>query len=46
MLWRHFCREATYCELFENVKALLQAARDFFDCYHLCPAKILGAHPS
>jgi putative transposase len=30
MLWRHFRREVTHCELFETVDALLQAARDFF----------------
>ena len=31
MLWRHFRREVTHCELFESVKALLAAAADFFD---------------
>lgn len=34
MLWRHFRREVTHCELFETVKALLGAARDFFDRYN------------
>lgn len=47
MLWRHLRREVTHCELFENVNALLVAARNFFDRYNLCPARILsviGAH--
>jgi transposase len=29
MLWRHFRREVTHCELLENVKALVAAAYDF-----------------
>jgi putative transposase len=48
MLWRHFRREVTHCELFETVQALLQAARDFFDRYNHMPDKVLsiiGAHP-
>ena len=47
MLWRHFRREVTHCELFETKQALLAAARDFFDRYNQCPHKILsiiGAH--
>jgi transposase len=31
MLWRHFRREVTHCELFETLNALLAATRDFFD---------------
>jgi putative transposase len=31
MLWRHFRREVTHCELFETVDALLQASRAFFE---------------
>ena len=42
MLWRHFRREVTHCELFESVKALLSAAQDFFDRYNLCPQRILS----
>lgn len=48
-LWRHFRREVTHCELFETVKALLVAARDFFDRYNDEPDKVLsiiGAHPA
>ena len=29
-LWRQFRREVTHCELFEAVKALLTASREFF----------------
>jgi putative transposase len=42
MLWRHFRREVTHCELFETKQALLAAARDFFDRYNQCPEKILS----
>ena len=47
MLWRHFRREVTHCELFETVPALLQATRDFFDRYNQLPQQVLsiiGAH--
>jgi len=49
MLWRHFRREGTHCELFVTVKALLLAARDFFDRYNQCPdavRSIIGSHPA
>lgn len=49
MLWRHFRREVTHCELFETVPALLTAARNFFDRYNQMPEKILsiiGARPT
>lgn len=42
MLWRHFRREVTHCELYETVKALLAAARDFFDRYNETPERILS----
>ena len=48
MLWRHFRREVTHCELFESVKALVKATQDFFDRYNRCPEQILsiiGATP-
>lgn len=48
MLWRHFRREVTHCELFESVKALVSAAQDFFHRYNLHPERILsiiGASP-
>jgi len=31
MLWRQFRREVTHNELFQTVKSLLKAAREFFD---------------
>lgn len=49
MLWRHFRREVTHCELFETVKLLLQAAKDFFDRYNQTPGQVLsiiGANPA
>lgn len=48
MLWRHFRREVTHCELFENVKALVAAATDFFDRYNQVRDRIrsvIGAIP-
>ena len=42
MLWRHFRREVTHCELFESVAALVTAAQNFFDRYNLRPGYILS----
>ncbi len=42
MLWRHFRREVTHCELFENVKALISVAQDFFNRYNHYPERILS----
>jgi transposase len=42
MLWRHFRREVTHCELFVSVKALLQASQEFFDRYNRMPQQILS----
>lgn len=42
MLWRHFRREVTHCELFETKQALLAAANEFFARYNQCPEKILS----
>jgi putative transposase len=42
MLWRHFRREVTHCELFEKKQALLTAARDLFARYNRCPEKVLS----
>jgi putative transposase len=41
MLWRHFRREVTHCELFETVKVLIEAAYAFFCRYNQCPGKTL-----
>ena len=49
MLWRHFRREVTHCELFETVKVLLEASYDFFHRYNRTPDKVLsiiGAYSS
>lgn len=42
MLWRHFRREVTHCELFESVDRLIQASKNFFDRYNLMPSKALS----
>ena len=42
MLWRHFRREVTHCELFETVKVLLEASYDFFRRYNQTPNKVLS----
>jgi transposase len=47
MLWRHFRREVTHCELFQTVKVLIEASYEFFARYNRCPEKVLsmiGAH--
>lgn len=49
MLWRHFRREVTHCELFTSIKDLLNAALDFFERYNCQPSTVLsiiGAHPN
>ena len=49
MLWRHFRREVTHCELFETVKHLLQASKAFFDRFNQTPEQVLsiiGADPA
>ena len=49
MLWRHFRREVSHCELFETVKVLIDASYDFFRCYNQTPGlvlSIIGAHSS
>jgi transposase len=48
MLWRHFRREVTHCELFESIQALIAAAQDFFARYNQepkCVLSIIGAIP-
>ena len=42
MLWRHFRREVTHCELFPTIKALIAAAYAFFDRYNRCPSQVLS----
>jgi transposase len=48
MLWRHFRREVTHCELFATVEKLLAASQDFFRRLNLTPnltLSIIGAVP-
>ena len=46
MVWRHFKREVTHCELFSCIEALLEVTREFFDRYSRRPdgmRSIIGA---
>ena len=48
MLWRHYRREVTHCELFTSVKTLIDATLDFFNRYNQSPEKtlsVIGAIP-
>lgn len=48
MLWGHFRREVTHCELFGSVKALIEASLAFFRRYNETPQQvrsIIGAKP-
>lgn len=48
MLWRHFRREVTHCELFTTVKELIEASYNFFKRFNQTPDKtlsIIGAFP-
>lgn len=40
MLWRHFRREVTHCELYATVKDLLAASRDFFERHNQVPDRV------
>jgi putative transposase len=47
MLWRHYRREVTHCELFESVEKLIGASIQFFKKYNQTPNKtlsIIGNH--
>jgi putative transposase len=52
MLWRHFRREVTHCELFDTVEALLAATRAFFERSNRHPGGVrsiigaIGANPA
>jgi len=48
MLWRHFRREVTHCELFAQITALVTAAQEFFTRHNQQPERVLsiiGATP-
>jgi transposase len=40
MLWRHFRREVTHCELYVTVKDLLAASLDFFERHNQVPERV------
>ena len=42
MVWRHFRREVTHCELFESVQALVEASLNFFERYNTMPQRMLS----
>jgi putative transposase len=42
MLWRHFRREVTHCELFVSMQQLIAATKDFFNRCNQTPAKTLS----
>ena len=42
MIWRHFRREVTHCELFSSTKQLIDATYDFFVRYNQTPEKLLS----
>jgi len=42
MLWRHFRREVTHCELYQTIEALLRAAQGFFDRFNRMPHQVLS----
>src|SRR5512147_1242384 len=47
MLWRHFRREVTHCELFLTLKDLISASYAFFERCNQTPSgvrSIIGAH--
>lgn len=49
MLWRHFRREVTHCELFESLAALVDATHDFFRRLNQQPRRalsVIGANPT
>jgi transposase len=42
MLWRHYRREVTHCELFEFPENLIDASKNFFEKYSHNPQRILS----
>ena len=40
MLWRHFRREVTHCELFNTMADLIQATYDFFRRHNQTPERV------
>ena len=49
MLWRHYRREVTHCELLGSIDALLEARHEFFERMNRTPERtrsIIAAHPT
>ncbi len=49
LLWHHFRREVTHCELFATMAARVTVAYEFFARYNQTPERVLsiiGAHPT
>ncbi len=42
MLWRHFRREVTHCDLFSNITSLIAATQDFFERYNQRPHDVIS----
>ena len=42
MLWRHYRREVTHCELFGSPEKLIEASKNFFTKYNQSPSRILS----
>ena len=42
MLWRHWRREVTHCELFESIHKVMEATHRFFARYNQMPEKVLS----
>jgi putative transposase len=42
MLWRHYRREVTHCELFVTPQKLINASKNFFKKYNRTPHRILS----
>lgn len=42
MLWRHYRRDVTHCELFESVNNLVEATLDFFERSNQTPDTVLS----
>jgi len=40
MLWRHYRREVTHCEIFATLTALVAATMNFFERYRAVPEKV------
>lgn len=42
MLWRHYRREVTHCELFTSIQNLMTATLEFFERFNQMPDQVLS----